>query len=158
MSTTSPNGAVTPTAAAISEIEKVLAALPESWNRHDMVAYASYFTDDADFINILGMHWRGRAAIEAQHINIHKTIFRNSQLQALNHTIRFLAPGVAVAHVNWEMTGHEIGPSKEWQPAAVRKGVLTAVLVPDGETWRITALHNTDTVSVQAVGIPPAGK
>jgi hypothetical protein len=48
MSTTSPNGAVTPTAAAISEIGKVLAALPESWNRHDMVAYASYFTDDAD--------------------------------------------------------------------------------------------------------------
>ena len=88
MSATSPNSFI-PSTAAISEIEKVLAALPESWNRHDMVAYASYFTDNADFINILGMHWRGRAAIEAQHINIHKTIFRNSQLQALepHHTI-----------------------------------------------------------------------
>ncbi len=147
MSSTSPN-TFTPPAAAISEIEKVLAALPESWNRHDMVAYASQFSENADFVNILGMHWQGRPAIEAQHITIHKTVFRNSQLRALNHSIRFLTPAVAVAHVNWEMTGHEIPVTKEWQPAEKRRGILTAVLVPEGDTWRITALHNTDIVPI----------
>jgi uncharacterized protein (TIGR02246 family) len=92
------SNAFTPTADTVSKIEAVIAALSESWNCHDMVAYASHFTENADFINILGMHWRGRPAIEAQHIAIHETIFRNSQLQELNHTIRFLTPEVAVAH------------------------------------------------------------
>ncbi len=152
------SNAFAPTADTVSKIEAVIAALPESWNCHDMVAYASHFTENADFINILGMHWRGRPAIEAQHIAIHETIFRNSQLQELNHTIRFLTPEVAVAHVNWQMTGHEIGPSKDWQPATVRKGVLSAVLVLEGETWRITALHNTDIVRIPALGVPEVGK
>ena len=87
-----------------------------------------------------------------QHVAIHQTVFRNSQLQALNHTMRFLTPEVAVAHVNWQMTGHDTGPVKEWQPPAVRKGILTAVMVPEGDTWRITALHNTDTVPVPGMG------
>ena len=137
---------------AESKIGAFLAALPETWNRHDMVAYASHFSENADFVNILGMHWRGRAAIEASHIAIHKGIFRNSRLEALDQTIRFLTPEVAVAHVNWQMTGHETGQVKEWQPAATRKGVLTAVLVPEGDTWKITALHNTDIVPVPSMG------
>ena len=98
---------------------------------------------------------RGRAAIEAQHIAIHKTVFRNSQLEALQQTVRFLTPEVAVAHVNWQMTGHDTSQTKEWQPGAARKGVLTAVLVPEGDTWRISALHNTDSVSVPALGAGP---
>ena len=147
----SQNAKPTSPPGAEAKIEAVLAALPESWNRHDMVAYSSHFTEDADFINILGMHWRGRPAIEANHIVNHKAMFSKSRLESLSHTIRFLTPEVAVAHVNWQMTGHEIGRSQEWQPAAVRKGVLTAVLVPDGDTWRITALHNTDIVPIPAM-------
>ena len=138
---------------AKSKIEAVLAAIPETWNRHDMAAYASHFTEDADFVNILGMHWRGRVAIEAQHVDIHKTVFRNSQLRTLGHTIRFLTPEVAIAHLNWQMTGHETGPVKGWQPAAVRTGVLTAVLIPEGDVWRITAMHNTDSVPVPGLGL-----
>ncbi len=140
---------------AQTKIAAVLAALSESWNRHDMVGYASHFCEDADFVNVLGMHVRGRAAIEAQHIAIHKTVFRNSQLEALQQTVRFLTPEVAVAHVNWQMTGHDTSQTKEWQPGAARKGVLTAVLVPEGDTWRISALHNTDSVSVPALGAGP---
>lgn len=137
---------------AQAKIEAVLAALSESWNRHDMVAYASHFCAHADFVNVLGMHLRGRSAIEAQHVAIHKTVFRNSQLQVLEQTVRFLTPEVVVAHVQWQMTGHDTSLTKEWQPGAARKGVLTAVLVPEGGVWRITALHNTDSVSVPALG------
>jgi uncharacterized protein (TIGR02246 family) len=49
-----------------SKIEAVLAALRESWNRHDMSAFASLFSENADFVNVLGMHLRGRPALEAQ--------------------------------------------------------------------------------------------
>ena len=55
------------------KIEAALAALEDSWNHHDMTAFAAQFTQDADFVNVAGMLQRGRPAIEAQHVAIHKT-------------------------------------------------------------------------------------
>ncbi len=148
------NQTVTPVrpADAESKIEAVLAALQDSWNRHDMPVFAAQFTQDADFVNVLGMRQRGCPAIEAQHIAIHKTVFRNSQLRTLGQSVRFLTPQVAVAHVDWKMTGHETPAVEGWKLPAVRKGVLTAILVSEGDAWRIAALHNTDTVPVPGLG------
>jgi uncharacterized protein (TIGR02246 family) len=145
--------AITPICATDAEatVKAVLAALSECWNRHDMAAFSSHFTQNADFVNVFGLHLRGRPAIEAQHIAIHQTFFRNSRLRTLGQSVRFLAPQVAVAHVEWEMTGYETGPMKQWQ-SEVRKGMLTAVLVSEGDAWRITALHNTDTIPAPGIG------
>ena len=137
---------------AKAKIAATLAVLEESWNRHDMIVYAAQFTPDADFVNVLGMLQRGRPAIEAQHVAIHKTFFRNSRIQTLDQSIRFLTPEVAVAHVTWQMTGHETPQVNEWHLPAIRKGILTAVLVSQGELWRIAALHNTDSVPVAGLG------
>jgi hypothetical protein len=52
------------------KIEAVLSALQQSWNRHDVAAFAAQFTENADFVNVVGMHVRGRPAIEAQHVAI----------------------------------------------------------------------------------------
>ena len=134
------------------KIEAVLSALQQSWNRHDVAAFATQFTENADFVNVVGMHVRGRPAIEAQHVAIHKTVFRNSQLRTLGQSVRLLAPQVAVAHVDWEMTGHDMSHIKDWSLPEVRQGVLTAVLVSEGDTWRIAALHNTDTVPALGPG------
>ena len=43
-----------PTTDAKAQIANVVAALADSWNRHDMVAYAAQFTEDADFVNVIG--------------------------------------------------------------------------------------------------------
>jgi len=129
---------------ARDQVGAVVSALTESWNRHDMTAYAAHFTEDADFVNVVGMHWQGRREIEAQHAYLHRTIFRNSTLRNLDRSVRFLDLGVALAHVRWEMTGHESVPG--WHVPETRRGVLTAVLVHEGNRWCITALHNTDIV------------
>jgi hypothetical protein len=50
------------------------------------------------------------------------------------------------------MTGHETPAVEGWKLPAIRKGVLTAVLVADSDNWRITALHNTDTMPVPGMG------
>ena len=39
------------------------------------------------------MHWKGRAEIIARHEDVHRTIFRNSTLKALDYALRLLAPG-----------------------------------------------------------------
>ena len=50
------------------------------------------------------------------------------------------------------MTGHDISNVKDWSLPEVRKGILTAVLVSEGDTWRIVALHGTDTVPLPGLG------
>jgi uncharacterized protein (TIGR02246 family) len=117
-----------------------------------MASFASQFSQNADFVNAFGLPLRGRPAIEAQHVAIHKTVFRNSQLETLDQNIRFLTPEVAAAHMMWPMTGHDTGPVQDRQLQAVRKGVLTAVLKSEGDIGRITALHNTDIVPVPGLG------
>ena len=36
-------------------IRDVVAAFEDSWNRHDMETFAELFTEDADFVNVVGL-------------------------------------------------------------------------------------------------------
>ncbi|HEY1264612.1 MAG TPA: SgcJ/EcaC family oxidoreductase [Terriglobales bacterium] len=141
MAATLPSSFATATQAR-AEIEEILAKLPELWNRHDVAGYASHFSENVDFVNVLGGRNRGRAAVEAELAMIHQSIFRNSRLEFVEHSLRTVAPNVAVAHINWQMTGHESMQEKQW--GSVRRGIITAVFVAEADTWRITAFQNTD--------------
>ncbi|MFZ1140326.1 MAG: SgcJ/EcaC family oxidoreductase [Candidatus Sulfotelmatobacter sp.] len=77
---------------ATESVKSVVASLAESWNRHDMAAFAAAFAENADFVNVIGMHWQGRQEIEIKHAQTHRTIFRNSVLQIVEVTVRFLTP------------------------------------------------------------------
>jgi uncharacterized protein (TIGR02246 family) len=92
---------------ATARVKSIVASLAESWNRHDMAAFAAGFCDDADFVNVIGMHWQGRQEIEAKHAQTHRTIFRNSVLQIVEVTVRFLSPSIALAQVSTELKGAE---------------------------------------------------
>jgi len=116
-----------------------------------MDAYAAQFTADADFVNVVGMHWRGRHEIGSRHAEIHQTIFRHSQLQQLGHSLQFINPDTAVAHLEWRMTGHDTKHLNDWRTPEVRTGVMTIVLVRSGDTWRIRAAHNTDIIPLPSL-------
>jgi uncharacterized protein (TIGR02246 family) len=92
---------------ATANVKRVVASLAESWNRHDMASFAAAFCDDADFVNVIGMHWQGRQEIEAKHTVTHRTTFRNSILQMTDQAVRFLSPSIALAHVSTELKGAE---------------------------------------------------
>jgi uncharacterized protein (TIGR02246 family) len=129
-----------------TEVDKVVSDVIDTWNRHDMTAHTALFHPDADFVNVLGKRLQGRKEIDEIHHHLHRTIFRNTVLRSEGHTVRFLTPTIALVHVNWEMTGAEGLPG--WQPAAVRHGLMTWVLVEENGKWLITAAHNTDTVPI----------
>ena len=130
---------------AQTDILASVKALFDSWNSHDMAMYAAQFAEDADFVNVLGMHWQGRAAIEQTHVELHRKIFRNSSLTMLNCTLRSIAPTVVLAHIHWEMTGHETPPFAPFTP--VRRGLITAVFVEREGRWSIAAAQNADIIS-----------
>ena len=138
-------------AAARGEIEKVLTALQESWNRHDVPAYAAMWQEDADFVNVLGMYLKGRAALQAELEFLHADFFRDSQVRLTRRQIRFLAPHIALVHVWWEMTGARGLPIRN--PDGSRSGVFTHLMVSTPEGWRFAATQNTENAPMP--GAPP---
>jgi ketosteroid isomerase-like protein len=61
-------------------IHKVETGLQEAWNHHDAKAFASFFTEDADCVNVVGWWWKGRPQIEKKVADAHVFMFRESTL------------------------------------------------------------------------------
>src|SRR5918993_5392058 len=49
-----------------------------AWNSHDMNLLGAMTTDDVDFVNVAGLHWKGRAEVVQEHAKRHEVRFRNS--------------------------------------------------------------------------------
>ncbi len=122
-------------------IRDVVAAFEDSWNRHDMEAFAELFTEDADFVNVVGLWWKGRSEIKQAHETSHANMFKNSKLSISETSIRFLKPDVAVVRSEWELVGHTDPQGETLSP---RKGILTNVVTEEGGRWVIVASQNTD--------------
>ena len=129
----------------MAELRSVISALFDTWNSHDMSAFAALFSRHAQFVNVLGMQWHGREEIEARHAEAHRTIFRNSTLRPEGYGVRGLTPTIVLVHLNWQMRGADNLPGRE--PGQDRYGVMT-LLIERGERWLITAAHNTETVPI----------
>jgi uncharacterized protein (TIGR02246 family) len=131
----------------IPKPEDVAPALVEAWNRHDMDAFGALMAEDVEFINVLGMWWRGRKATVDAHKQVHASIFKDSLLGGRTASVKYLRPDVALVHISWDMTGH-LELDRSGNPGKLREGVLTAVLTREGAGWLIRAVHNTDTVPI----------
>jgi uncharacterized protein (TIGR02246 family) len=116
----------------------IIDAQQESWNRHDTDAFLGLSTDDADFVNVLGLHRHGKEELRTEFTFLHSTMMRNSRARMLDRSVRLLAPGVAIAHSNWDMVGVESAPG--WNVPDVRRGVPSYVMVERDGAWRIRAL------------------
>ena len=73
--------------------------LPHTWNATDSQAFAAPFAPDADFVNVYGMHARGRDAIAQGHEFILRGPYAGSRVAYTVEAVRLLRPDVALAHV-----------------------------------------------------------
>jgi uncharacterized protein (TIGR02246 family) len=113
----------------------------EAWNSHDMVAMATLLTDDADFVNVGGIHWKGREQIEREHAKRHQMQFKESVWTTREVQVQFLRPDLALVHIAWGMHGDR---DPDGTPRKPRQGVFTWVMLKDRDGWRIRAAHNTN--------------
>lgn len=138
-------------------IRALEARQPEAWNKHDAKAYASLFTENGDIVNVVGWWWKGRAEIEKKLTDAYVYVFKESALTITNVDIRFLNPDVAIAHVQWTMTGART-PSGIPTP---QQGIQTHVLQKQNGQWLIAAFQNTNAVPEMPFPkgpvAPPAG-
>ncbi len=127
----------------VAEVTRVVNAFAEAWNRHDMNAFAELFAEDAEFVNVVGIWWKGRSAIKSAHEFTHQTMFKSSRLSMQEVAVRFPTPDIAIARCRWTLKGHV---SPEGGPLPARNGILVNTLQKLGGAWRIIDSQNTDIV------------
>jgi len=124
-------------------VSRVVRAFADAWNAHDMKAFGDLFASDAEFVNVVGLWWIGRAAIRDAHTFTHRTVFKHSRLTLDDVAIRWPAPQLALARCRWRLEGHVASDGK---PLPARHGILQHVLRKDGDRWRILDSQNTDVI------------
>ena len=127
-----------------TEVTRLLETLARGWNTASGATYASAFAGDADFINILGMHARGRDLIARGHDEILATVFRGTRMTAVVDSVRFLRPDVATVEATLSLRQADgqpftfSGPSRPPMPHTKAGYVATK----QGETWSIAVFRN----------------
>jgi uncharacterized protein (TIGR02246 family) len=123
-------------------IRAILDRQTDAWNRHDMDAFVADAMPDVDWINVVGMHWKGRETVMKAHALLHKGMFANSRMQTPEITMmREIAPNVIVeTHIN-RIEGVGALPSGAAYPDS--GNLITLVFVKTQAGWRIAHAHNT---------------
>ena len=123
----------------VAAIEAVIAAQAEAWNRHDMASFGALFAEDAEFVNVVGMHWRGRDDVMLAHRAYHETIFKTRQIKTDDVQLRPLAPGYAIAVVTTTDDAFTAPDGKVIEKGQNRQ---TYILAKEAEGWKIVHCEN----------------
>ena len=127
-----------PSADSRKRVEALVYEFENAWNRHDMMAFAALFHEDAHWVHWRGGLWEGKEAIYEGHRAIHETFYRNSQAKVVGiEALDFLAPNVAYVRVRSDMTGDTRSPGQTFR---YRR---TMILTERDGAWRIARGHNT---------------
>ena len=126
----------------------------DAWNRHDMDAWVADTMPDVEWINVVGMHWKGREAVRRAHAVIHKGLFAKSRLLPPEQIeMRQIAPNVVIeTHIN-RIEGAGLRP--DGKPYPYDGNLMTMVFVKSPEGWRIAHAHNGH-IDKQAAARDPA--
>lgn len=116
----------------------------EYWNSRSAPGIASQFTDNAEFVNVVGLWWHHKKDIEKAHEFGLRVIFNKSQLRLLTTKVMQLSEDIAVVHAKMELLNQSpLGKTNDPRP---RQNIFTFVAKKFGERWLCVAAHNTDIV------------
>lgn len=126
-------------------IRAALARQEEAWNQHDAKAWVAPFSDDAEFINILGMSLQGRAEIERRHAEIFRTLFARSRVVVKTRKVRVLGASAALAETDYELRDYDRLPPgiRPTDPDGTLRTRLKYVWEAQPDGWRIVSAQNT---------------
>jgi len=127
-------------------IQTTLDAFGSTLTKMDFDAFSKLFTDDADFVNIVGMHWSGNAQIVKAHRVVFTTRYKGVPQHIIEKTEATLAPGLVLVVGTIKMDDYTAQDGKAMTNNLFR---MTLVMKKVGERWLIRSAENTaiDTVA-----------
>jgi uncharacterized protein (TIGR02246 family) len=124
-----------------SAVRDVLAEYEVSWNGHDTASFGRLFTEDCDYVNITGVHWKGVQEIIQGHTELFQKRLKTAVRKLTGVKVRFSTPDVALVHATWDVTGWS-RPTEGAVP--VLKEITTITMVKTNGKWLITAFQDTE--------------
>jgi uncharacterized protein (TIGR02246 family) len=122
-------------------VRNVLAEYTVSWNRHDTAALGRLFTENCDYVNIAGVHWKGVQEMVQRQAELFQNRLKTAVRTLTGAEVRFSTPDVALIHATWDVTGWS-RPTGEAVP--VLKEITTMTMVKTDGKWLITAFQDTE--------------
>ncbi|HEV8514259.1 MAG TPA: SgcJ/EcaC family oxidoreductase [Cyclobacteriaceae bacterium] len=123
-----------------SGINSAVDAMIYSWNHHNYDDLKNYATEDTDWVNAVGMWWKGRKESQYAHQIFHDTMFKEGTCEKQSVTIRFITKDVAIAHIYWHFGGNVVDPSgRKLEPVDC---IATVVYVNQKGKWLMEAGEN----------------
>lgn len=127
-------------AAAPQSPEDFAPAFVAAWSEGDAERLGALFVEDADFVNVVGLWWRRRKAIQKAHAYAFARYFKTAELEMLETRTRCLGD-VAVAHARIRLTG-QIAP--DGSAAGPREAILSFTLSKTDAGWLAVSAQNTE--------------
>ena len=119
--------------------------LVSDWNSHRFENMDSYTTEDVEWVNIIGVWWKGRTEVKQGHQRNFEAIFKGVKFEQKSLKIRNLTKDVAVdnliCHVGEFFPPDGIDHGNNKMPEA--DDLLTLVYVKKNGIWLLSAGQNT---------------
>jgi uncharacterized protein (TIGR02246 family) len=118
----------------------------QAWNAKNAKHLAGLYEEHAEFINVTGLWWHDRKAIEKAHQYGFDKIFKHSKLELIRSKVTSLSDQLALVHARMKLEGQS--PTKAVPHPGARKNIFTFVLRKQVESssWLCIASQNTDII------------
>ena len=121
-------------------INEQVDAMINSWNNHNYDDMKNYTTENTDWVNVVGMWWKGRKESQYAHQAYHNAFLKTSVCEKKSVTIRFITKDVAIVHVAWHFSGGD--PLPDGTKPRPNDDLATLVYVKQNGKWLLTAGEN----------------
>src|SRR5207245_4508184 len=87
-----------------SAVRNVLAEYAIAWNGHDTAAFGRLFSEDCDYVNVAGVHWKGVQEIVQRQAELFQNRLKTAVRTLTGVEVRFLTRDVVLLDATLEMT------------------------------------------------------
>lgn len=123
-----------------SRVRALADAYAAAWNASDMDAMARLYAPEVHWVNIVGMHWRGKAEVDRAHRAFFDIMFRGVPLQLEEvESTRSLPGGAIIAVLRWAVGAFKTPVGQQVPPSRDR---MTLILVPERD--RLLIAHGAN--------------
>lgn len=151
----SGSASVEPDGDLLKAVSAFLQAHEDAWNAADARAMFDWATPDIHWVNVVGMHWRGREEVERAHRVYFDLMFRDVPLKLVAiERLTPLAPEVTICVACWRVGAHKT-PGGQVRGEALNR--MSFVLVGPPERLRMAHVANIEVIAEAQAHDPVRG-
>jgi uncharacterized protein (TIGR02246 family) len=126
-------------------IKSIIQKQEEAWNKHDFATFCKFYTDDATFVNYIGMFWKSKKEI-VDHLHAITDcclVFTSIKLDFKN--LRFLNNDIAIVYSEETIIADKAYdiPDHKYKQGETEYKMIIQVFVKGNNEWKITAQQLT---------------